>query len=174
MADAACLEERYCFMRDGGQVLRSSGRCCWSLSNSGHCWFYLHRPRYTDMALGASQTRSRSAQLDLCYCLDCALFPDGPLPLSCLECWAGQEQCEKIRRDIQYPTCTECHLVLPILRTASPLPGLIGIMALWFTIVLTVIAFFNVSKAAALLLVPYLIWVSFASYLNYSLLILNP
>jgi tryptophan-rich sensory protein len=54
------------------------------------------------------------------------------------------------------------------------LPGLIGIMALWFTIVLTVIAFFNVSKAAALLLVPYLIWVSFASYLNYSLLILNP
>lgn len=56
----------------------------------------------------------------------------------------------------------------------SPLLGLIGIVALWVMIVLTIVSFFKVSKLAALLLVPYLIWVGFASYLNYALLILNP
>jgi len=56
----------------------------------------------------------------------------------------------------------------------SPLLGLIGIVALWMMIVLTIVSFFKVSKLAAMLLVPYLIWVSFASYLNYALLILNP
>jgi len=56
----------------------------------------------------------------------------------------------------------------------SPLLGLIGIVALWMMIGLTIVSFFKVSKLAAMLLVPYLIWVSFASYLNYALLILNP
>ena len=56
----------------------------------------------------------------------------------------------------------------------SPLLGLIGVVALWVMIVLTIVSFFKASKLAALLLVPYLIWVSFAGYLNYALLILNP
>jgi len=56
----------------------------------------------------------------------------------------------------------------------SPLLGLIGIVALWVMIVLTIVSSFKASKPAAMLLVPYLIWVSFASYLNYALLILNP
>lgn len=56
----------------------------------------------------------------------------------------------------------------------SPLLGLAGIMAMWFMIVLTVVSFFRISKTAALVLIPYLIWDSFASYLNYSILTLNP
>jgi tryptophan-rich sensory protein len=56
----------------------------------------------------------------------------------------------------------------------SPLLGLAGIMAMWFMIVLTVVSFSRISKTAALVLIPYLIWVSFASYLNYSILTLNP
>jgi len=56
----------------------------------------------------------------------------------------------------------------------SPLLGLIGIVVLWIMIVLTIVSFFKVSKVATLLLVPYLLWVSFASYLNYAVLILNP
>jgi len=56
----------------------------------------------------------------------------------------------------------------------SPLLGLVEIMAMWLMILLTMLAFFKISKKAALLLVPYLIWVSLASYLNYSILILNP
>lgn len=55
----------------------------------------------------------------------------------------------------------------------SPLLGLVEIVALWFAIVLTIFSFFRVSRIAALILIPYLIWVSFASYLNYSIFILN-
>lgn len=48
----------------------------------------------------------------------------------------------------------------------SPLAGMIEIILLWFAIVLTIVAFAKVSRNAALLMVPYLLWVSFASVLN--------
>jgi len=56
----------------------------------------------------------------------------------------------------------------------SPLLGLIEIMVMWIAIALTIVFFLKVSKTAALLLVPYLLWVSIASYLNYLLLMFNP
>jgi tryptophan-rich sensory protein len=55
----------------------------------------------------------------------------------------------------------------------SPLAGLVVIVALWILIVITILASAPVSKAAALLLIPYLLWVSFASILNASLWRLN-
>ena len=55
----------------------------------------------------------------------------------------------------------------------SPLAGLIVIALLWILILLTIIKFWPVSKDAAILLVPYIIWVSVAAYLNYSILMLN-
>ena len=55
----------------------------------------------------------------------------------------------------------------------SPLLALFGIAALWVAIVYVIINFYRISKAAAYLLVPYLFWVSFAAYLNYSIWILN-
>jgi tryptophan-rich sensory protein len=56
----------------------------------------------------------------------------------------------------------------------SPLFGFVDIVALWFAILLTTFLFLKISKKAALLLIPYLLWVSFASCLNYLLLVLNP
>lgn len=56
----------------------------------------------------------------------------------------------------------------------SPRLGLIEIIAMWVAILITMVFFQRVSRAAALLLVPYLLWVSFASYLNYLIMILNP
>lgn len=56
----------------------------------------------------------------------------------------------------------------------SPLAGMADIIALWLFIILTMTAFARVSKPAALLLVPYLAWVSFASFLNFTILQLNP
>ena len=47
------------------------------------------------------------------------------------------------------------------------------ILALWAAIFVTVILFRRHSKLAALLLVPYLAWVSFAAFLNYTLWQLN-
>lgn len=55
----------------------------------------------------------------------------------------------------------------------SPLLALFDIIALWLMIVLTIIKFRPISKPAAYLLIPYFLWVSFASVLNFSILLLN-
>ncbi len=54
-------------------------------------------------------------------------------------------------------------------------PGLacVEVVLLWITIAATLWAFAKISKPAAWLLVPYIAWVSFAAYLNYTLWILN-
>jgi benzodiazapine receptor len=51
--------------------------------------------------------------------------------------------------------------------------ALIEIIMMWAAILLTIISFWKVSKTAALLLLPYILWVSFAVVLNASLFILN-
>jgi tryptophan-rich sensory protein len=48
---------------------------------------------------------------------------------------------------------------------------IIGLM--WLAIAATIASMLKVSKTAAWLMVPYLAWVSFASYLNYTLYLLN-
>jgi tryptophan-rich sensory protein len=56
----------------------------------------------------------------------------------------------------------------------SPLAGIIVIAALWALILLTIVKFWPISRAAALLLVPYILWVSFAAFLNFTIWRLNP
>jgi tryptophan-rich sensory protein len=55
----------------------------------------------------------------------------------------------------------------------SPLLGLVDIIFLWMGILLTIQKFFKISRNGALLLLPYLLWVSFAALLNFSLWVLN-
>lgn len=55
----------------------------------------------------------------------------------------------------------------------SPGWALVDIAALWLAIIWTMVVFYKISKPAAYLLVPYFLWVSFASYLNYSIWISN-
>ncbi|MEO7394038.1 MAG: TspO/MBR family protein [Chitinophagaceae bacterium] len=51
--------------------------------------------------------------------------------------------------------------------------SLIEIIVLWIFILLTILAFAQVNKIAAWLLVPYISWVSFATILNYTIWKLN-
>jgi len=55
----------------------------------------------------------------------------------------------------------------------SPLLGLMDIILLWVAILFTIKNFLKVSKFAGVLLIPYLLWVSFAALLNFSLWVLN-
>jgi translocator protein len=55
----------------------------------------------------------------------------------------------------------------------SPYYGLVEIVFLWLAIILTIVQFNKVSKIASYLLVPYILWVSFATLLNYYLWSLN-
>lgn len=47
------------------------------------------------------------------------------------------------------------------------------IILMYIFIILTIITFFKHSKLASILLLPYLLWVSFAAYLNFSFWVLN-
>lgn len=55
----------------------------------------------------------------------------------------------------------------------SPGAALIDILLLWLAIVATIVSFYKISRPAAWLLVPYILWVSFAIYLNFSIWVLN-
>lgn len=54
-----------------------------------------------------------------------------------------------------------------------PSVAFVEILILLLFIVLTIIKFFPISKVSAYLLIPYLLWVSFASVLNFYIFILN-
>jgi tryptophan-rich sensory protein len=56
----------------------------------------------------------------------------------------------------------------------SPLMGLIIIVILWFMILITILRFYKINRTAGILLIPYILWVSFASVLNLSIFLLNP
>lgn len=55
----------------------------------------------------------------------------------------------------------------------SPFYAFVEIVVLWVAIALTIIAFRKVSRAAGLLLLPYLAWVTFATILTFSVWRLN-
>ena len=55
----------------------------------------------------------------------------------------------------------------------SPSWALVNIVALWAVIIWMMVAFARVSKWAMYLLIPYILWVSFAMYLNYAIWVLN-
>ena len=56
----------------------------------------------------------------------------------------------------------------------SPFYAFVEIIILWLAILLTIVKFFKISKTAGLLLLPYILWVSFAAILNFYLFRLNP
>lgn len=55
----------------------------------------------------------------------------------------------------------------------SPYYAFVEIIFLWLAILLTIYQFRKISKTASYLLIPYIIWVSFAAILNYNIWILN-
>ena len=55
----------------------------------------------------------------------------------------------------------------------SPLGGLIVIAFLLMAIIAQIFIFGYISRPASFLLIPYFVWVCFASYLNYQLYVLN-
>lgn len=55
----------------------------------------------------------------------------------------------------------------------SPLAAFVTIVILWIMILVSIRKFYPLSKTAAYLLIPYILWVSFASVLNFSIVVLN-
>ena len=55
----------------------------------------------------------------------------------------------------------------------SPIAGVVAIVVLWVAILFTILKFFRLSVAAGSLLIPYILWVSFATALNIAIWMLN-
>jgi len=55
------------------------------------------------------------------------------------------------------------------------LPGLafFEILMLWFAILYTIVNFYRISKPASYLLLPYILWVTFAGFLNFTIWMMN-
>ena len=51
--------------------------------------------------------------------------------------------------------------------------ALIWLLGMWLVIIAMILAFWSVDRGAALLQIPYLLWVTFAAYLNYGVWMLN-
>lgn len=49
----------------------------------------------------------------------------------------------------------------------------IWLVSLWLLILKTIILFFQIAKTAGYLMLPYLLWVTFAGYLNFTIFLLN-
>jgi tryptophan-rich sensory protein len=47
------------------------------------------------------------------------------------------------------------------------------LVALWLSIIITMIKYYPINKTAAWLQLPYLLWVTFAGYLNLAIVLLN-
>lgn len=58
-------------------------------------------------------------------------------------------------------------------KSHSPFLAMIDIVILWFLILQTILEFKKIDKKAAYLLIPYILWVSFASILNFFVWKLN-
>ncbi len=56
----------------------------------------------------------------------------------------------------------------------SPFWAFVEIVVLWVAILITIILFWEISRTASYLLVPYILWVTFAAILNFSIWRLNP
>ncbi len=56
----------------------------------------------------------------------------------------------------------------------DPVSGLLIIKALWLLIVALMILFWRYSRTATYLLIPYLVWVTYATTLNLGIIMLNP
>jgi tryptophan-rich sensory protein len=55
----------------------------------------------------------------------------------------------------------------------NPLAGLLDIVPLWAAILATIVSFWKISPAAGALLVPYWLWVGFATALNFAIWKMN-
>ncbi len=49
----------------------------------------------------------------------------------------------------------------------------IWLVILWALIITNIILFYRISKPAGLLMIPYLLWVTFAGYLNFAIYLIN-
>ena len=88
---------------------------------------------------------------------------------------AAQGEAERTAVVILFVTNAVCHLLWSPLffKWRRPDWALIELVFLWASLVALVVGLWPISQKASLLILPYLLWVSFASWLNWAIVRLN-
>lgn len=93
--------------------------------------------------------------------------------------WLVYEKRNKAREANHLLIVYGAHLVINALWSIAffglqnPTLALVVIVVLWLCIAYVAVGFYRVQRTAGILFVPYLAWVSFATYLNLSIVLLN-
>ena len=114
------------------------------------------------------KARNHAAGVGLRAGLDRTLRPDGPRALS------DRQEDDASLGPFDLQLLLNAAWTFVFFGRRSPVGGVVVIAALWVAIVATIVSFARVNRVAAVLLVPYLLWVSFASYLNVSISATEP
>lgn len=88
---------------------------------------------------------------------------------------SGAEKTDKLEAMLLYGYQLSVNFFWPIFffQFQWYLFSFLWLIALWILIAMTIYLFYEISKPAAYLMIPYLIWVTFAGYLNLSIYFLN-
>lgn len=94
---------------------------------------------------------------------------------SCLVALSGRDRADVRRALGLYAAQLAVNFVWPLLFFGGQLylAALICLAVLWVLILMTIRAFSRIREKAGDLLIPYLVWVSFAAYLNFGIFLLN-
>lgn len=95
---------------------------------------------------------------------------------SAITAWyAADQDWERSRVICLFSTNAVCHLLWSPLffRAQRPDWALVEVVFLWISLLLLVVLIAPISSFASLLIMPYLLWVSFAAWLNWAIVRLN-
>lgn len=85
---------------------------------------------------------------------------------------AGDKQAESTRT-LSRPARVQFSLADTVFTFGLCTAAAVLIVILWVLILLTLLYFYRISKTAGYLIIPYLLWVTFAAYLNIAICIIN-
>ncbi|MDX9913303.1 MAG: TspO/MBR family protein [Candidatus Moranbacteria bacterium] len=89
--------------------------------------------------------------------------------------WISEDKAKKTLAYVAFTIQLTLNVFWSVVFFGLKNPGLAfaEILILWLAIIFNIFIFYRISRTSAWLLVPYLLWVTFAAYLNYSIWILN-
>ena len=116
------------------------------------------------------QTAALTTGLALSCRLDHSLCADGNCVLSGSYLRKTRRYCPE---SLWYPACREFYVAILFFNLNLYLFSFIWLVALWLLVYQTIRLFWSASKTAGALMIPYLLWITFAGYLNLGIYFLN-
>ncbi len=120
-----------------------------------------------------SQNLAGHHQLGVSANMEYTIYSHGNITVLSVERGFRQEKCSNRCIGICCSLAINVIWSLVFFGTHNIFGGLVLVLTPWISILINIVVFYRISKPAGLILIPYLMWVSIASYLNYAVFLLN-